>query len=533
MDRENQVAAETVRTVPIRPEVAMYAAFARLNYKPWYAISEFVDNSVQSALANMDALRVAHPDFRLLVEIDVDENHIEIRDNAAGISVRDYIRAFLPASPPPDTTGLSEFGLGMKAAASWFASQWSVRTTALGEDVEREIAFDIPAIVENNRDRLDAIERRAQHSDHYTVLSLDKLHVHPKGRTVAKIKDHLRSIYRVFLREGVLELRVNGEALTYEPPPVLQAPYHATPASTSVTWRKEFDLDLGDGHRVRGWAAILAKASVTNAGFSIFRRRRLIQGSYGEGYRPERIFGKPNKFVYQRLVGEVEVEGFAVSHTKDGIQWEDWEDDILVWVKDKLDADPLPLLDQAANYRARSAIDRDTLGEATRDLTNTIAQHLPPIIDRQLTAPPDESPLDSQLEPPERVETLRTEQVRLELEHSHRKWIVDIELASEGATDAWYELAESETSGDTTRIQIRVNLGHPFMVRFVSPDGDELVPFTRLASALAIAEITAREQGVRQAGTLRINLNQILRSALSGPVQLQEIKHDSRRQSNN
>lgn len=507
----------------------MYAAFARLNYKPWYAIGEFVDNSVQSALTNMEALRATDPDYRLRVDIDVDENQIEIRDNAAGISVGDYARAFRPAAPPPDTTGLSEFGLGMKAAASWFASRWSVRTSALGEGVEREITFDIPAIVENNQDRLDAVERRARPSDHYTVLSLNHLHVHPKGRTIGKIKDHLRSIYRVFLRDGLLDLRVNNEPLAYEPPPILRAPHHSAPGGAVLMWRKDFDLDLGDGHRVHGWAAILARASVTNAGFSIFRRRRLIQGSYGEGYRPEKIFGKPNKFVYQRLVGELEVEGFAVSHTKDGIQWEDWEDDILAWIKEALDTNPMPLLDQAANYRARSAIDRDVLGQATRDLSNTLAQNLPPVIDQQLTASPDDSTLDPRLGPPEPGEMLRSEQVRLDLEHSHRRWIVDIELVSEGRTDPWYQLAESDTSGDTTRIQIRVNLGHPFMVRFVSPDGDELVPFTRLAAALAIAEITAREQGVRQAGTLRINLNQILRSALSGPVQDQETNNDGRR----
>ena len=527
MDWEINVTAQSPRTVPIRPEVAMYAAFARLNYKPWYAIGEFVDNSVQSALTNLNALRATDPNFRLHVHIDVDEKHVQIRDNAAGISVRDYDRAFRPASPPPDTTGLSEFGLGMKAAASWFASQWSVRTTALGEDVERVITFDIPSIVASNRDQLDAIEHSARPSDHYTVLSLENLHIHPRGRTVGRVKDHLRSIYRVFLRDGLLELRVNGESLSYEPPPILHAPYHATPNGPSMEWRKDFDLDLGDGHRVRGWAAILAKASVTNAGFSIFRRRRLIQGSYGEGYRPEKIFGKPNKFTYQRLIGELEVEGFAVSHTKDGIQWEDWEDDILTWIKDKLDSEPLPLLDQATNYRARTAIDRDVLGQATHDISSAIAQHLPPIVDHQLSTQPNESPLDQQLAPPERAEALRTEQVRLNLEHSRRKWIVDIELLTDGTVDPWYELAERETTGDTTRIQIRVNLGHPFMVRFVLPDGDELVPFTRLAAALAIAEITAREQGVRQAGTLRINLNQILRSALSGPVQHQEINHGS------
>ena len=47
--------------VEIRPEVAMYAAFARLNYEPWYALAEFVDNSLQSYLANRSALQANKP----------------------------------------------------------------------------------------------------------------------------------------------------------------------------------------------------------------------------------------------------------------------------------------------------------------------------------------------------------------------------------------------------------------------------------------------------------------------------------------
>ena len=157
----------------IRPEVAMYAAFARLNYKPWYAFAEFVDNSLQSALTNMDALqRAAGGTYRLLVEIDASEEGVDVRDNAAGIHQRDYARAFLPASPPPDTSGLSEFGLGMKAAASWFARRWSVRTSALGEPVERTITFDIPKIVETSCEHLDPVERNVPGNEHYTTLTL-------------------------------------------------------------------------------------------------------------------------------------------------------------------------------------------------------------------------------------------------------------------------------------------------------------------------------------------------------------------------
>ena len=505
--------------ISIRPEVAMYAAFARLNYRPWYALAEFVDNSLQSALTNIAALKQAHgPHYLLVVDIDADTDRIEIRDNAAGIHGTDYPRAFLPASPPPDPSGLSEFGLGMKAAASWFSRQWAVRTTALGEPIERTITFDVPKIVETNCDHLEPAERPTAANDHYTTVTLRDLRVTPRGRTIGKIKDHLCSIYRMFIRDHLLELRLNGDVLCHDRPEFLCAPYYKNPSSDPCTWYKEIDVDLGDGHRVSGWAGILSRASVTNAGFSLFRRRRLIQGSHGEGYRPEVIFGKPNKFIFQRLVGELEIEGFSVSHTKDGIQWEDWEDDVLGWIKRFLDQEPLPLLDQAQNYRARTPSVRDTATEAAIDTSNLVAQHLPPIIDTQIRASPNQEPLAAKLDSAAATRQVSRD-IHFSLEHAQREWSLTLELVADPSRDDWYEIAHADVLDDETRVHIRVNVAHPFMIRFTSPDGDEIIPLTRLAAGLAIAEITARSVGVRRAGTLRTNLNQILRSALSGPIQ--------------
>ena len=68
-------------------------------------------------------------------------------------------------------------------------------------------------------------------------------------------------------------------------------------------------------------------------------------------------------------------------------------------------------------------------------------------------------------------------------------------------------------------LQLRMNVAHPFLLRFVSPGGSELVMFARLAAALAISEVTARAAGVPQAGTIRRNLNQLLKDAFSGPAE--------------
>ena len=64
-------------------------------------------------------------------------------------------------------------------------------------------------------------------------------------------------------------------------------------------------------------------------------------------------------------------------------------------------------------------------------------------------------------------------------------------------------------------IEIRVSYAHPFMIRFAPRGGDDLEALLRVAAALALSEVLARTSGVRMAGTIRRNLNEILRDVLS------------------
>src|SRR3954462_12302874 len=104
----------------------MLGLLASMNYKPWYALSEFVDNAVASRLANADALKAAGAErLEGSIEMDPGLGAIMIRDNAAGIAGADVDRAFKSAEPPPDASGLSQFGIGMKAAACWYARKFT------------------------------------------------------------------------------------------------------------------------------------------------------------------------------------------------------------------------------------------------------------------------------------------------------------------------------------------------------------------------------------------------------------------------
>ncbi len=152
----------------------MLAVLRHLNYKPWYALSEFVDNSVESFLRHRPELEaVGGTMSRLCVSIEIDATapaRISIRDNAAGIFESEYARAFRPAALPPDRNGLAEFGMGMKSAACWFAPRWSVRTSALGEPVVRTIRFDIAQIVDDDIEELAILEAAEAPELHYTEL---------------------------------------------------------------------------------------------------------------------------------------------------------------------------------------------------------------------------------------------------------------------------------------------------------------------------------------------------------------------------
>src|SRR5258708_16820181 len=101
MSDSNETEAIVGRRVNIRPGVGILSVLRHLNYKPWFAMAEFVDNSLQSYSRNRDALRLLHGDgYRLRVEIELDrsdELRIKIRDNAAGIATAEYARAFRPA----------------------------------------------------------------------------------------------------------------------------------------------------------------------------------------------------------------------------------------------------------------------------------------------------------------------------------------------------------------------------------------------------------------------------------------------------
>lgn len=501
--------------VSIRPQVTMLSVLKFLEYETWFALAEFVDNAIASYLINVKELKtIDGNDYKLIVSIEINEpeNRITIRDNAAGINEQDYPRAFRAAEIPPDTSGLSEFGMGMKSAACWFADEWCVTTTAIDETIEKKVCFNMKKIFEDKLEELDVETINCNNNYHYTTIELFNVNRMPRRRGIGKVKDHLRSIYRDFIRKGILILKVEGEELTFTEPKVLKVPRYDDTKGEPVLWKKEIAFPIEDGLSVHGFVAIREKASTSEAGFALFRRGRVIEGSFDNGFRPDFIFGAPNSYRYQRVFGELHLEGFDVSFTKKGIQWDENLDIFLRLLKDDISNNTFPLLQQAEQYRVRGTekeykAAKKILDETVDDLEKKAPQAVADVVNTiTLVSEPEQQEL---------TKTEKTLHREFEIRFNKDNWKISIELSYDPSLKELIELGDSfiinKSKDDSVRqIGIRLSLTHPFMVEFVGVDTSKIEPILRIAAALGLSEVIAKGSGIKTQGEVRRNFNDLI-----------------------
>ena len=271
--------------------------------------------------------------------------------------------------------------------------------------------------------------------------------------------------------------------------------------------------------RAHGFLALRAVASTANAGLALFRRKRLIEGSGDETYRPRAIFGASNSYEYQRIFGELTLEGFEISHTKDGFRWDQDEEPFVDLLREFADSEPLPLIKQARHFRVGTvrSIENTLDEEAQNAAAETTAvlgreferSEVDKFVPTETSLPDDLSP-GTELFPS-----------TIELDYRSRRWRVTVEISNDLAHSRdWFDIAEHVDSSHGEPIDVirlRMSLRHPFSERYVGVNFENVDLLTRFAAGLAIAEITAREAGARQAGEVRRRFNDLLATVFSQP----------------
>lgn len=503
-----------MKKVSIATRPLVYSTFRYISNHVWHAIGEYVDNSIQSYLDHQDLLKKINPHNKLRVSIyfDIDNDIITIRDNAFGIEASKFDRAFELANVPLDASGLNEFGMGLKVSSIWLSNLWSVETSAYGEPTKKTVTFNLDEVVENEETELNVIEEPCDKELHYTIVTLRKLSQNkPSGRQIQTIIKHLGSIYTKFIRKNILELQVNGEIVEDVNLEPLKAPYWKAPEEKPIIWKRYIDFEAGQ-YKVKGFIGILNKMSTsTDNGFLLFRRDKVIGTSYDTKYRPKKLCGDVGSPQYKRIYGELELEGFSVSFTKNSFSQDaDLESFIEMLAEDLRRDKTFKIFDQAKNYTpTKTKVEKK---EVAHQLVNTIASGLNKpivianpkvVIQEDLFGKSKEMKNSSEHKP--QIETKESPVII-----GNKQFYLSIGAEEKLPNDPFYDVVKK---GDGHYRSV-INLKHPFFERFSSlvENQKDYDPIAAIIRAMIITEIQMSEDKVNNSFAFRIKFNEIFGS---------------------
>ena len=183
-----------------------------------------------------------------------------------------------------------------------------------------------------------------------------------------------------------------------------------------------------------------------------------------------------------RLFGELHLEGFEVSHTKDGFRWDGNEESFLELLKEHLDSDDLPLQRQCEHYRSLASR-KDRVKAATQGLL----QASEAIVAAAATVLPKVAklkPVATQTSPLKPQPALAVKDLKFDFRGA--AWSVRIELSNDPAEGDWLSISDrGAVDGEGERIDIRVSMAYPFMVSFAQTDAESIDALLRIAAAKA------------------------------------------------
>jgi len=485
-------------------------SYKRLAYTPWHALAEFVDNSTQSYFDHQDELDpVLQADgegltVSIVYEKDQGTGFLRITDNALGMSYDDLQRALHVAHPPSNTSGRSKYGMGLKTGATWIGNHWTVRTKKLGETTEHFVEIDVDAIASGKNELPYVRVEGKSDAAHYTIIEITRHNRRFQGRTLGKIKDFLRSMYREDFRKNVLKLEWQGDPLTWH-----DIDERLLIAPDGTPYKKDFEFNVDDTKRVHGWVGILERGSRADAGFSIIHSGRVVRG-WPDSWRPSKLYGQmqgSNDLVNQRLVGEIHLDAFEVSHTKDDI----------LWLGDQEEAVEQGLFTHCGDYREYASLHRkrgdDERGPSPAETSTGIDEfkkelQSPEIIDQIEIGPiPPQEAVDSAIDNlVASITDKRSETVRASIGSLTVKLFV---LGDLSPNDPYVAIEAAKPA----EVIVIVNTAHPHWSQLKGSEG--VLNYLRHCTYDGIAEWQARQKAATiDPDTIKLLKDKLLRLSL-------------------
>lgn len=525
------------KRINIRPTSSVYATYKRLSYQPWTALAEFVDNSTQSFYDHKDELMAVKYSKGLQIDInyindDANGDMLIIQDNAYGMEWEDFQRAIILDKPPKRIDGRNEFGMGLKTAACWFGSIWSVESTQLNSTNKYFAEINIDELGKYKTEEIDVREEVVSKREHYTIITIKNLNKKIKGpRTIGKVKELLSSIYRVDIRSGIVNIAYNGTLLHFKEPPV----YIEEVNGNKKLWKKEIQFHVsheGKSLFVHGFIAIRIPGNVREAGLTLLRRGRVIIGGSDKNYRPVELFGEPNSFPSQRLYGELHMDNWPVTQAKDSFDWhnsgleEAFIENLEPLIQEyKRKSDAIRVREKISTENlVQSAIDglkisglikgvqiepiaaSDTKNNGTTAPISMVSEEN----DCAKVAELDKSTVNNTVSVT--LEGCRQHKVMFNYKENDYSFLVNLDVSN--PTRHWILVEESDKNTYT----LIINMNHSFFRPLI--ENKEFLPFlVRMSIALVLAEIDSypiSTNGLVPPDTIRLKMNAILEIVRKG-----------------
>ena len=274
--------------IDITPDKSLYSKMAQTGYSFVQAISELIDNSIDSRLEGEN----------LTIKIRLNKDSIEVMDNGEGMSEEDAA-ACLKLAHSAKVGKLGEFGLGLKTACLSLGKRFKVYTTTVSDSEKYILEFDEEDWMEStdidwSHFPIKALKKEKPMS-HGTTVKIDKLKVRTIGRTT-NLRENVATRFSPFIRSGEVEIIVNTKKCK---------PKELELTEEGMT---EFEVEVLN-MKIHGWYGLLKEGSQRGLyGFNTFRRGRLITTFDKIGFDEHPTVA--------RIVGEVHMDDVPVTYNK-------------------------------------------------------------------------------------------------------------------------------------------------------------------------------------------------------------------------
>ena len=548
-------------SVDITPSVTTYELYQIASYTHWFAIGEFIDNSITSAFLNWDELQKLYGGkYQLDISIDFnnDEKTLTIVDNAAGIARNEIQRALRAGEPPADKSLLSVHGVGMKMSSFWMGRNLNIKTWPLNTSLGYEVSVDLDEI-KKTKSAITQVQEISAKPRPGTVIKLSKINEDklPKGTGVAKLKLLLTSMYRLYLTntEKPVKIHFNGKPLMFKNPEILNVPFwpdrEGPLNDVPVRWEREFTYTSGKGQMVFGKVGLLETMSRDLSGFMLHYKGKGMGGigavdsseeisqqdvrDAREYYRPSRIFGQEGSYRYQRFTGVFDISDLGKTSSTDSIKWgPDEEHDFIEALVEFLKDPKFNMWAMAENYQPRKALKLKEADEKPNASTFsveevvTLSEYFNTQIHGEEILHPDsdEQEVNSNDRPralnnapvEDFVSTKDIFSVKDAKDHLHH---FEPQFIDNPDFDLFYVNSSSED-----RHEIRINVGHPFLRRLQWGNPDVREAIIQMIYLMSVPEVFLPLRNSRTA--YRAKINEIVDSTLARLNRSSGDAHDKR-----